>query len=217
LYSNTTLTNAITGIGPVGSSLGIVIDDVLVPVARDPAGLPLDLTQITVGVGGAPTAPPGGAITFSLWTFPVLPDGSPGLPQQSIGTQDQTFVTGPFQNLAFGDGTSTLATVQPNLTAVPGYGLFYIGLSASATAGWSWANGPDFNLPTAYFYNGSTNTIYLDTPAPGFPSNESFYLQIEGTPVPEPSLWPILAGLIAGFCGLRFAVSRVSFWGKRAA
>jgi hypothetical protein len=214
LYDNTVLTNAVTGIGPITTcgpsgctqSVGISIDDVLIPVARDPGGLPVSLTQVTVGVSGDPGTTP----TFSLWDFPVLPDGSPGLPQQLIATKDLTFTNGDVQNLAFGDGSSPIATLQPNTGAVPGYGLLYLGLSASITADWAWANGPDFNLPTAWFYNGFSTTIYLDTSPPNFPPNFSYDLRVEGETLPEPSLLLPLAGLLAVIGWLRFRTARES-------
>jgi hypothetical protein len=198
LYNNTNLTDAVTGIGPITTcgpsgctpGIGITFDDVLVPLARDPGGLPLNIQEVAVGIGGIP----GDDVTFALWSFPLLADGSPTVPPQQIATAEVLIGPSGFQNITFGDNSSTLLTVQPNLTANPGYGLFYLGLSASTVADWSWANGPDFNLPTAYFYNAPTNQIFLDTSPPGFPSNLSYAIEIHGTPVPEsPSMVTLLA------------------------
>jgi len=51
-----------------------------------------------------------------------------------------------------------------------------------------WADGPDFNLPTAYLDNLRVHEIFLNTsPGPPFPPNVSFYMKIEGAAVPEPA------------------------------
>jgi hypothetical protein len=202
LYNNTNLTDASTGIGPLYScgpggciqGVGIPFDDVLVPLTRDPGGAPLDIREVTVGISGIP----GDQVSFALWTFPVLPDGSPTLPAQQIATASVMIGLTSFQDVTFGNGSSTLFKVQPNLTADPGYGLFYVGLSASTAADWSWANGPDFNLPTAYFYNGLANQIFLNTSPPGFPSNVSYDMRIEGA-VPEVLSLTLLATLLLIF------------------
>ena len=59
LYNNTI---------PSGAAAGfcdgcILVDDVLVPIARDPAGLPLTITSATLGVLGF------GSQTLSLYSF----------------------------------------------------------------------------------------------------------------------------------------------------
>ncbi len=200
LYDNTNLTQAVSGIGPLtqcgpgGCMQGISIyfDDVLVPLARDPTGAPLAIQQVTVGVGGPP-----GLNSFGLWTIPVLPNGSPALPPQQVAVANVMIGPSGTQNLTFGNGAATIFTVQPDFTADPGYGLFYIGLNSSTVgAGWLWANGPDFNLPTAYFYNGPANQLFLNTSPPGFPSNLSFAVQIQGVVVPELSSVALLATLL---------------------
>lgn len=181
IYDNTTLTGAGTSIS---SNEIIILDDVLVPSSRDPSHVPISIKSITVDVGGAV----GQSGQFSIYLFPVnsngVPDGAPVL----INTTFATF-TSPSQLVTFGSGASTLFTVNPNFTAKPGFGLFYLGLvSSSIGAGWQWANGPDMNLPTAYSYQiSSGNFVLLTSGGPPFPPNFSTYISIAGAPVPEPS------------------------------
>jgi hypothetical protein len=205
IYNNTVLTNTITGLE--SSQSLIQIDDVLVPSSRNPYGLPLSITSITVDLSGYP----GATGPVDIYFFPVLSNGTPNPNFTLIDSMSVTF-TGPPQLVTFGDGSDTLITVDPNFTQQPGFGLFYIGLSAKTGGGvgWLWANGPDYNLPTAYLDNLSADQIFLNTsPGPPFPPNDSFYLDIGGSPVPEPSS---LLLLISGILG---AVSVVSRRGRR--
>jgi hypothetical protein len=194
IYNNTIDTNASTGL--VGSQAEIVFDDVLVPSARDPLGLPLAITKATVEVSGFV----GDTTSFSLWTAPLLSTGIPFGAPILVATQPLTF-TSNFQQLSFGDGSAVLFTVNPNATAQPGYLLFYMGLSAASPGppvDWSWADGPDANLPTAYTYNFTVNTYFLDTSSPPFPPNVSYSLSLEGNVVPEPSTFClVLLGVVA--------------------
>ena len=197
LYNNTIDTHATSGL--TGSQAYILVDDVLIPTQRDPLDLPVAITQITVLVSAAPAA----SGQFSMWDFPVQVNGqvvSPGLPPTLIATTQHTF-TNPFEQVSFGNGSTTLFTVTPNFTADPGYGLIYLGLSASAdiVADWQWANGPDFNLPTAYLYNIPAGQIFLNTSQPGFPPNVSYDLLVQGQAVPEPA--PLIS-LSTGLFGL---------------
>ena len=95
--------------------------------------------------------------------------------------------------------------MQPNLAANPGYGLFYVGLTSNVTADWQWASGPDFNLPTAYFYSSFGNQVFLGTSNSSI--NLSFALQIQGNPAPEPST-ALLGALIPILCWCRRATQR---------
>jgi hypothetical protein len=183
IYSNTILSGAASGL--TGGDRTIQIDDVLVPSSRDPSHLPLAIASITVDLSAAP----GQSGRFSIHLFPVKPDGTPAPNPVLLDTAFVTF-TGPFQLVTFGSGSGTLFTVSPDFTAQPGFGLFYIGLEATSipAADWLWANGPDANLPTAYLDNITAGQIFLNTsPGPPFPPNVSFYMQIEGVPVPEPA------------------------------
>lgn len=173
----------------------VSVDDVLVPVARDPSALPLAITEITVGTLGF------GNTALSIYSFPVAPDGAPA-PNPALIDSMTVDLTGAVQPVTFGNGSTTLFTVKPNFTAQPGFGLLYIGFSGNAD--WVWANGPDANLPTAYLYHQDTGAIFLNTsPGPPFPPNVSYYLTLDGAPVPEPVSGAILGMAVLVLFGLR--------------
>src|SRR6266852_3730151 len=183
IYNNTVLSGPATGL--TRSDRTIQIEDVLVPSSRDSSHLPLAITSITLNLSAAP----GQSGRFSIYLFPVKSDGTPAPNPVLLDTALVTF-TSPFQLVTFGNASMTLVTVAPDFTVQPGFGLFYIGLEASSipAADWLWANGPDANVPTAYLDNISAGQIFLNTsPGPPFPPNVSFYMKIDGTPVPEPA------------------------------
>ncbi len=178
----------------------ILIDDVLVPSARDPLSLPVAITEITVGVLGS------GNTALSIYSFPVAADGAPA-PNPMLIDSTTVDLTGAVQPVAFGDGSTTLLTVQPNFMIQPGFGLLYIGFKANAD--WVWANGPDANLPTAYLYHQDTGAIFLQTsPGPPFPPDVSFYLSLDGTPIPEPVSAAVLGAAILLLLGVRNHAAR---------
>lgn len=206
LYNNTTDTNAASGL--VASQALIIFDDVLVPSMRDPSGAPLAITKATVEVSGSV----GDTTSFSLWTAPMLSTGVPSGAPILVATQTFTF-TSSFQQLTFGNGSTALFTVNPNATAQPGSLLIYMGLSAAPgpVVDWSWADGPDANLPTAYTYNFTADTYFLNTSSPPFPAHVSYSLSLEGNAVPEPStLCLLLSGVVAALLPRALLSSRAS-------
>jgi hypothetical protein len=197
LYENTIDTGATTGFG--GPNNNILIDDVLVPAARNPLNRPLAITSVTVLVSGTSADD-----VLSLWSYPVQADGSPGLDRALVATAQVTFDTF-FKQVTFGGGSTPLFTITPDFTDEPGFGLFYIGLGSSELAGWQWADGPDANRATAFNHNLDVNTIFLNTsPGPPFPSHRSQFVEIQGSPIPEPATLTLLtAGLLVGFAKSR--------------
>lgn len=189
IYDNTLLSGAATGL--TGSNRTIQVDDILIPNSRNPYNLPLAIHSITLDL----SAIPGDSGNFSIYLYEVLNDGTPASNPKLIDTQLVTFIT-PFQQVTFGDSTKILFKVKPDFTAQPGFGLFYIGLEADTipVADWMWADGPDANLPTAYLDNISAGEIFLNqSPGPPFPKNYSFFVKIDGEPVPEPSTLFLIA------------------------
>ncbi len=116
LYDNTILTNTANGL--TGSNRTIQIDDVLVPLSRDPFKLPLAINSITLEL----SATPGESGRFSIYLFPVKSDGTPAPNPVLLDTALVTF-SSPFQLVTFGTGSGTLFTVAPDFTAQPGFGV----------------------------------------------------------------------------------------------
>jgi hypothetical protein len=196
LYNNTSLTGAVVGINPQG-----LFDEVLIPSSIDPSGAAIAITQVTVGVNFSP-----GTGNFKLWAAGANNDTSPAGTPFLISSQTVTSA-GFFSGLVtFGDGVTPMAVVTGNSAAVPGFVLLYLGLTSDnvLAESWQWANGPSTNLPTAYFRSAPVPSpgIYLlfPDPGPGFPSDISFSLNVQGNPVPEPPAL-FVTGL-AGVCAI---------------
>src|SRR6266852_4071173 len=204
IYNNTVLSGPATGL--TRSDRTIQIDDVLVPSSRDSFHLPLAITSITLNLSAAP----GQSGRFSIYLFPVKSDGTPAPNPVLLDTALVTF-TSPFQLVTFGNASMTLVTVAPDFTVQPGFGLFYNGLEASSipAADWLWANGPDANVPTAYLDNITAGQIFLNTsPGPPFPPNVSFYMQLDGAPVPEPASIMLFGTAMFVLSALRYCLPR---------
>jgi hypothetical protein len=200
IYSNTSLTGPATAVLSTG-----LFDDVLIPSSLDQADGAIAITQVTVGVNFS-----AGPADFSLWATGANNDSSPaGTP---FLLASQTVVSPGL--VTFGNGVTPMAVVKVNSTAVPGFELLYLGLTSNNAVGesWQWASGPNSHLPTAYFRSdpvGSpgTTTYFPVTAGPGFPSDISYYVNVQGfavpdqgNAVPEPSSLSFVG--IGGVCGV---------------
>ncbi len=174
IYDNTVLT------GWTGSCPGcVLVDDVLIPSSRNPLQLPIAIRSITIGAVGV------GQVGFSIYSFSVNSDGTPAPDPVLIDEKVVTLTgVGPFEEVTFGDGLSTLFTVRPNFSVQAGFGVLYLGLGATPPVGWADADGPDINLPTEFVYNPLTHSIVQIIPPD--PMVLSGYIRIDGTPLPEP-------------------------------
>ena len=156
IYSNTILSGPVTGL--TGSDRTIQIDDVLVPSTRDPSHPPLAINSITVDL----SAVPGQSGRFSIYSFAVKSDGTPAPNPVLLDTMFVTF-TSPFQLVTFGSGSGTLFTVNPDFTAQPGFGLFYINLEASSIPAAGWLLPREPWIRRCFF---QPSKILTDRPAP---------------------------------------------------
>ena len=214
LYSNTTETgsrfNPGTGGNPLGSGVqqDITFDDIPIPNARLGGATAVDITKITVGIRRAGNAPATNINLFwgTATTTVVDPDTELDVPYNVIGTKPlaarsaAAFIT---EQVVFGDGTSTLFTAPLNNTLTSGFGTFLLGLQFSngdGLNGWRLTSGADANLNVMWIHDtdftpaeGAFNFGAAPNPA------ATFYVVVEGNPVPEPASLGALAcvGLLA--------------------
>jgi hypothetical protein len=186
------LTGPATAVLPTG-----LFDDVLIPSSLDHAGVAIAITQVTVGVDFG-----GGPAHFSLWAVGANSDPSPTGTPVFLSSETETSPG----VVTFGNGVTPLAVVNVDASAVPGFGLLYLGLTSDNAAGesWRWASGPSTHLPTAYVRSAPVPspgaTYVFDTAGPGFPSDVSYDLSVKGSVVPEPSSLSFVG--LGGLCGV---------------
>jgi hypothetical protein len=183
-----------------------LLQRILIPVARNPSNQPtLDVTRVTVSVHTTQLS--GGNVV--LYHAAAADDGTPiGNPADSdrpflfysefvdnngqLDPQDQLITAG--------DGSTPLFNVHLNRNIVPGYDVFWLGVSFAPVfteIGWNRANGPDVASNVLYRYDLFTGTQGSGTGGP-------YYLQIEGNfAVPEPSGFALVGIGMAALIGFR--------------
>ena len=210
LYSNTTETGSRFNPGTGGEPLGagvqqdVTFDDIPIPNARLFGATAVDVTRVTVGIRRAGNAPATDVNLFwaTATTTVVDPDTELDVPYNVIGTASllprstASFIT---EQVVFGDGTSTLFTAPLNSTLLNGFGTFLLGLqfsSGDALNGWRLTSGADANANVMWIYDtdvaaseGAFNFGAAPNPA------ATFYIVVEGSPVPEPASLGLLAGV----------------------
>jgi hypothetical protein len=215
LYSNTTETtsrfNPGTGGDPLGSGVqqDVTFDDIPIPNARLFGATSVNVTRVTVGIRRLGNAPATNLNLFwsTATTTVVAPDTELDVPYNVIGTQALAAngASSVTQQVVFGDGASTLFTAPLNSTLINGFGSFLLGLQFSngdTLNGWRLTSGADANANVMWIYDtdvaapeGAFNFGAAPNPA------ATFYIVVEGSPVPEPASLGLLAG--AGILSMR--------------
>lgn len=163
-----------------------MLDDVLIPLARMSGNNQLIVRRVTFQL----FSPVGG--TYNV--MPVYADGSivnnaltPVLPPISLTNQVVTMDPNQTKLVTIGNGTDPLFTVNTIQPGAAPFQAFFFGLrfvSPSAYIGWVHANGPDANVNAFYGYYGPGDSRNGEKQTAGFQA--SFYIEMNGDPVPEP-------------------------------
>jgi hypothetical protein len=216
LYSNITQTGSRFNPGTGGEPLGagtqqdITFDDIPIPASRLGGATAVDVTRVTVGIRRAGNAPATDINLFwsTMTTNVTDPDTELDVPFFPIGTQslaarnEAAFIT---EIVTFGDGASTLFTAPLNDTIFNGFGSFLLGLQFSngdSLNGWRLTSGADVNANAMWIYDtdvAAAEGVFNFGPAPA--PAATFYITVEGNPVPEPASLGVLA--FTGLLGLR--------------
>ncbi len=218
LYTNNVETgsryNPGTGGNPDGSGIqpNVVFDDIPIPAARLGGMTSVEVTRVTVGIRRAADAPATDINLFwaTATTGTTLPDtelDGPGTMFGSVSLEARNDVGFVTELVSVGDGVTPMFTVPLNMDLIgtnPGdYGTFMIGVqitdtTAGALNGLRLTSGPDGNANVFWLYDS-------DLPDPerrvGFaaPTLSTFYIIVEGNPVPAPGAAALMAlgGLVA--------------------
>lgn len=212
LYMNNVETgsryNPGVGGNPAGSGVqpDVIYDDIPIPAERLGGMTSIEVTRVTVGIRRAGTAPATDINLFwaTATTGTSLPDTELDGPGTMFGSvslaarNEAAFIT---ELVTVGDGVTPLFTVPLNMNLVgtnPGdYGTFMIGVQITDTSegtlnGLRLTSGPDGNANVFWLYDSD-----LENPERrvGFaaPTLATFYIIVEGNPVPAPGAAALLA------------------------
>jgi len=205
-YANTDLTGPATSV----AHPFVVIDDVLIPTALDPARRPLAITR--VGIRGRVFSD----TALELWNYTPT-DGAPAAASARLVSRQPVplLPSLSLQNVSFGSGSKTLFTASPDFSVVPGFGLLFIGLSTdplptgTGFPQWAWANGPSENRSTAFLHLREQGTMLeLKSPGDPFPPNFSLWMTVEGSVAPGPTPEPATLALLGIGCAAAASFAR---------
>ncbi|MBL8880199.1 MAG: PEP-CTERM sorting domain-containing protein [Phycisphaerales bacterium] len=219
LYSRTTETGfrynpAAAGTTTPADPARIAFDDVPIPVDRLGGDNKVEVTRITVGIRRLANAPATDVMLYysTLTTDVTAPDTNLDLPatQFAIASLAANGASSTTQLVTIGNGVDPLFTADLNETLFSGFGTFAIGVgfsNANNNNGWRITSGADANANVFWLYDPGHTSQANDEGAYFFnndnPPNPpaSFYITVEGTPVPEPSMLGCMA--MASFALLR--------------
>ena len=186
----------------------VLFDDVPIPASTLGGGTVLDVQRVTVGIRRLARA---GATAVSVYwstmtTSVVAPDTQLDTPPSTIGTVslDATDTAGTTLVTFGSSGGPTLFSVPLNMDMFTDFGTFGIGVGISNTDGlngWRLTAGPSPNANVFWLYDPNHSALATDEGAFLFSSADppnpfaSFYIIVEGTPVPAPSGAVALLGL----------------------
>lgn len=192
-----------------------LFDDVPIPAATLGGNTTLDVQRVTVGIRRLAGAGATDVNVFwsTMTTSVVAPDTQLDTPPNSIGTVSLDAAAAAATELvSFGtSGGPTLFSVPLNTDMFTDFGTFSIGVSISNTDGlngWRLTSGPAANANVFWVYDPNHSALATDEGAFLFSSADppnpfaSFYIIVEGTPVPAPSGAVALLGL-GGFMARR--------------
>jgi hypothetical protein len=194
LYANTTETGS--RYNPAASTAGPevvrTLDDIPIPLANIGGATTIDVTKVTYGIRRLANAP---ATTITAYwstvtTEATAPDTQLDVPTTLIGTAalPANGTAAVTELVSFGDGTSTLFTVDLNDTIIAGgFGTFATGVSIdppnalNPNNGWRITNGPDANVDAFWRHdpNDDSEAFLWFGGAPANPPG-TFYIIVEG-------------------------------------
>ncbi|MGE3108165.1 MAG: hypothetical protein AB7G11_09960 [Phycisphaerales bacterium] len=187
-------------------------DDVPIPNAILNGATSLDVCRVTVGIRRLTGAPATDVSVYwsTLTTMVMAPDTEIDLPSNLIGTVSLPAAAATATELvSLGtSGGPTLFNVPLNSTLISGFGTFAIGMNLSSTDplnGWRITNGPSANANVFWQHDpnhtGQANDeaafLFSSANPPNPPA--TFFIIVEGTPVPAPGAAALLGlgGLLA--------------------